>query len=538
MRWVERAFNEWRQGWVGYAVAFGSVAVVNLIIWLVLGRTRLSNVSMLYLVAVLLTAVGWGRGPAVAAALAAFVTFDFLFTVPYYTLRVSDPDEWLALLLFLITAMITGQLAAALRGRAREAGQREREAVILYDLSRLLGEPELDQALDAVAERVRLELQLAAVAIEVPVGSDHAVKMALAGKTELLQSLEPLRWAHVLGEGAPPSASTRGSTGRWIRLVPPRVPGGQRRIASDRMYMVPIKAGGERVGTILLVRESQGRHFDRADDRLLSVAAAQIGLALERARLRQEATESELLRRTDELKTALLRAVSHDLRTPLASIMASAGSLRQEDVEWSRSERREFAETIEHEAERLNRIIGNLLDLSRMETGSLQPKKGWYDVASLVDDVVGRLRTTCAEHVVKVEVEPDLPPVPLDYIEIDQVLSNLLENAVKYTPPGTQIEVGAHRQDGEVVIEVADNGPGIPRASLPRLFDPFYRAEQRGQQVAGTGLGLAVARGIIEAHGGRIWAENRRAGGARFTFALPLMDGVTEMPRPETAGLP
>jgi two-component system sensor histidine kinase KdpD len=238
-------------------------------------------------------------------------------------------------------------------------------------------------------------------------------------------------------------------------------------------------------------------------------------------RLREEATQAEILRRTDELKTALLNAVSHDLRTPLASIIASAGSLLQDDVSWSEEERREFAKAIVDESQRLNRLVGNLLDLSRIEAGSLRPDKGWYDIGALVDDVLGHLRPVLSRHNVTTDIAQGLPPIHMDYVEIDEVLSNLLENAVKYTQPGAEIRVSAIARDGVLHVEVADNGPGIPHEALPRLFDPFFRAASPGA-ARGTGLGLAVARGIVEAHGGRISAENRREGGARFVFTLPL----------------
>jgi len=221
------------------------------------------------------------------------------------------------------------------------------------------------------------------------------------------------------------------------------------------------------------------------------------------------------------LKTALLNAVSHDLRTPLASIIASAGSLRQADVQWTDAERETFAADIEEQATRLSRIVTNLLDLSRMESGTLRPDRGWYDVGALVDDVVGRLRPLASAHRVRVSMPDDLPPVPLDYIEIDQVLSNLVENAVRHTPAGTEIEIDAHVEDGSVVIEVGDNGPGIPAEALARIFDPFVRLSVPDSR-SGLGLGLAVARGLVEAHGGHLGAQRRPGGGVTFRFTLPL----------------
>ena len=288
------------------------------------------------------------------------------------------------------------------------------------------------------------------------------------------------------------------------------------------MHQVPVRSAGRRPGTLFLVRRPDCPSFGPSDDRLLSAVALQVGIALERARLRREATEAEILRRTDELKTELLHAVSHNLRTPLAAIITAAGSLLQEDVPWTAQDRGQFARDIEQEALRLNRIVGNLLDLSRLEAGGLRPEKGWYDLGALIDDVLGRLRPATARHLVTKDVPDNLPPVPLDYVEIDQVLSNLVENGTKYTPPGSEIYVAARCVDGEARVEVADRGPGIPTSALARLFEPFHRGDGTAVRPRGTGLGLAVAKGLVEAHGGRIWAENRTDGGARFVFTLPL----------------
>lgn len=360
---------------VSYAATLGAVAIVTAVIGAIESRGHIATISMLYLLVVLASAILAGRRAAIAASVASFLAFNWFFVPPLHTFQVGDPAEWFALVLFLATAAITGQLAAQLRDRAREAAARERETVQLYE---------------------------------------------------------------------------------------------------------------------------------------------------ERERLRQASTDAEVLRRADELKTALLGAVSHDLRTPLASIIASVGSLRQGDVEWTQPERDGFLSDIDTEARRLARIVANLLDLSRMESGTLRPERGWYDIAALVDDVLGRLRPLTATHRVHVAIPDDLPPVPLDYVEIDQVLSNLIENAVRHTPQGTNVWISAERDGESISVSVADDGPGIDPEARERLFDPFVRGGDRRGAQRGAGLGLAIARGLVAAHHGTIAASARSGGGTLVRFTLPM----------------
>lgn len=528
--------ENWRAGarrsWLlGYAAALAAVTVVSLFIGIVIGRINLANASMLYLFAVLATAVIFGRGPAVFAAAAAFLTFDWFFVQPLHQFTVSDPEEWISLLLFMLTATITGQLAAGQRERRREAEEREREAVVLYDVVRLMSESNLEDALAAVAERLRNELQVPALAVEfwrptgelVRVGSGDA-----NGIDEIYRSATP---AHVLHTGRPPSSDGHATPGRWVRIVPTLRPHSESKSAS-KIGVVPIKVGDRRLGALVLLDPSQ--QFDTTDNRLVSAAATQIGLAVDRDRLRKESTEAEILRRTDQLRAALLNAVSHDLRTPLAAIMASAGSLRQQDVVWTEEERQSFAQAIEEEAEHLNRLVANLLDLSRIEGGSLQPDKRWHDVGALVEDVIDRLRPVTARHQVQVLVADDLPPLWLDAVEIGEALYNLVENAAKYSPQGTPIAVEVRHNRGAHMVEVSvsDRGRGIPPAALPHLFDPFYRAIDGSgtPRPGGLGLGLAVVKGLVEAHSGRVRVENRVGGGARFVITLPVGEQPADAP--------
>jgi two-component system sensor histidine kinase KdpD len=521
--------------WSGYAAALAITALTTAPIALVRAAADVPNASMLYLLAVLASAALFGSRPAIVSAVAAFLAFNLFFVHPEFTFTVADEDQWVALGLLLLTGIVTGQLAAGLRERARETERREREATVLYDVVRLMSEQDLERALTAVAERLRTELGLAAVLMAF--GKDSPVRaQADVGDSEAIALAQAVAAVpeRILGAGQAPTATERGKPGRWIKVVPPsgHLPPGARP-RSDRVRSVGIGLKGQRIGAIVLVRQPGAPAFSASDDRLLSAVANQLALTLERLRLQREATEAEILRKTDELRTALLHAVSHDLRTPLSSIIASAGSLLQTDVQWSEEERREFARAIEQDAERLNRLVGNLLDLSRIEAGSIRPEKAWHDLGSLIDEVAGRLSVANGEGVA-VEVAAGLPPVCFDYVEIDQVLTNLIENAAKHTSRATEIMVTARAEDGEAVVEVIDRGAGIPPETIPRLFEPFYRG--RGADgTLGSGLGLAIARGLVEAHGGRILAENRPGGGARFAFTLPLGEPpFLPVKRPET----
>lgn len=495
----------------GYGVALAAVALITLVIGVIESGAHVPNISMLYLMAVLAAATLLGRGPAIVASVSSFLAFNWFFVDPIHTLRVADPNEWVALVLFLVTAVVTSQLAAAQRDRAREAADRARDATLMFEVARVLGEPDIDAALAAVTERLREGLGVAGAVVELEEAG--ARRRTSAGDVSALGGAD----IGSLAAWIPSSRSATASTARWIRVISPN--SANALLRDERVHAVPLQAIGRRIGTLAIVRSAPRPRS--ADDRILTAVATQLAGAIERSRLRQRATDAEVLRRADELKNALLGAVSHDLRTPLASIVASAGSLRQTDVRWTETERESFLNDIEHEARRLSRIVSNLLDLSRMESGTLHPDRGWYDLAALIDDVVGRLRPVTKDHRVEVRVPEDLPPISLDYVEIDQVLSNLIENAARHTRPGALISVSASIDGGEAVVEVSDDGPGVPTEALDHVFEPFFRGRSGGAP-RGTGLGLAVARGLVEAHGGHISVRNQTGGGAVFRFTLPL----------------
>jgi two-component system sensor histidine kinase KdpD len=491
------------------AIATAIVAVLPPALWLTSG-------VLVYLVAVVAVSVVVGRAPGILASILSFVAFDYFFVEPRFSLTISNPNEWVALLAFLVVSVVTSQLAAGQRERMLDAEAREREARMLHDLTDLLAGESFADALSAVSERLRRELEAEALTIAIEVGGVGGGR-AEAGTAEGRAALRAVPGAmDVLGQGRPASAFDTSEPGRWMRVLPAYRPVGG---APRNIAQAPIRRGNEVLGYVRAKwRSSAGIGTRQA--RLLDTAAGQLTVATERERLRARAMESEVLRRTSELKSALLDAVSHDLRTPLSSIIGAAGSMLQADVDWGREERREFLETIEQEAERLNRIVGNLLDLTRIQGGTLVPALDWHDPALVMREALHRLQPITRDHLLRISVPNDLPPVFIDPVEIDQVVANLVENAVKYTPPGAEIAVSAAVADGELRVSVADQGPGVSSEALPRLFEPFYRAPATSA-IRGSGLGLAVARGLVDAHGGRIWAENENGRGARFTFVIP-----------------
>jgi two-component system sensor histidine kinase KdpD len=291
---------------------------------------------------------------------------------------------------------------------------------------------------------------------------------------------------------------------------------------------VPIATAQRVIGVLEVTGSMGGGRFAAEEEEVLASFANQAALALERTRLADEEARAAVLARSDDLKSALLAAVSHDLRTPLAAIKASVTSLLDPGVAWDEETRIEFLHAIDEETDRLTRLVSNLLDLSRVEGGALRPQKEWYDVAELVGDVAARLAGMAAGHHLRADIPIELPLVRFDYVEIAQVLTNLVENAVKYTPPGATIAISARAADGVVELAVSDTGPGIPAADATRVFERFHRGERTGR-VSGLGIGLTISKGLVEAHGGRIWIEPGAGTGTTVRFSLPV-DAVAGTP--------
>jgi two-component system sensor histidine kinase KdpD len=542
-----RAEQHWKRYIVDAFLAGISPFLVTMCIYVFRLYPKIPNISLLYIVLVLVLASTRGLYAAIVASVVAFLSFDYYQVQPLYTFTVGSFEEWLALFVFLVASIITGQLASALRQRAEEAMQREQETRTLYELvNATTSEENLERQLSIVTQAIVKVFASAGVhccAILMPDDTGDLVLWAntcKSGKPLPLTTDEEATALSAMGQGkmvdlyydAVMPQSDRDWSHRIRRVLMAE------RAGAFYVRMIPLMVGQRSVGVVRLLVEKHVQQLviDRSQETerngFHSQAAFfwtfldQAAAIIERARLHRESLQVELLQRTDALRSALLSSVSHDLRTPLASIKAAASSLLQEDIQWDEEARNSFLQAIEGEADRLNRLVGNLLDMSRIEGGAVKPEKEWYPIDELIHDVLGHMHLFLQGREIRVTIPDDLPPVELDYLQMDQVLTNLLENAVRYTPATSPIEVAAERVDDQIMVSIGDYGPGIPVEDVERIFDKFYRVlntRQEGKSVMGSGLGLAVCRGLVEAHGGRIWAENREGEkGAIFHFTLPL----------------
>jgi two-component system sensor histidine kinase KdpD len=464
-------------------------------------RSRLNptDVAMVLLLADVFVASRYHQGPALLAALLSIVIFDFAFVPPYYTLDASDSAYFLTFGVMLVVALVMSRLTARVREQADAARERELRAAALYELSHELGDVESAAAVLPVLAR---HLERAAGTAPLLLQADDTGRINTWPAHPIFQNLEvrvAAEWVLTAGEVA--GRGTQHCAEAEAMLLPLRTPS---RILG--VAVVPLRAPDD-------VPTAAARETLRA-------LAEESSRALERTLLAERHEQGRVEIEAERLRTALLSSLSHDLRSPLGSIEGAASLLHGEDVLASEV-RKDLAAAILHESRRMTRLVANLLDMIRVETGTLAVKKAWQPLEEALGVALIRLDERLKSHHVKVALPEDLPLVPIDELLIEQVFINLLENASKYAESGTAIAISAWAEPDAVVVEVADQGPGIPATELEAVFHKFYRMarEERG---SGSGLGLTICRGIIGAHGGRIWAEPNPGGGVSFRFTLPL----------------
>jgi len=488
--------------WPGYAVSIASVILCTLLGHFMTPAFELVNVAMVYLLAVVLVAFRSGRGPAITASVLGVLAFDFFFVPPLLSFAVSDVQYLVTFAIMLAVALITSGLAASVRLQANVAGHRERRTSLLYAMTRELAATRGEQNMARAAVRHVSEVFDSQVAVLLPDGAGRVRRPRGEGISGSLHGadLGVAQWVQDHGEPAGLGTNT--------------LPGTQ------ALYL-PLKGAQSTLGVLAVLPANARRVLLPEQFHLLETFAAQVAIGLERSRLAEQAQSARVSAETEGLRNALLASISHDLRTPLAVISGASSSLAERGERMDAGERRSLARSIYEQSQQMGQLVANVLEMTRLEAGTIALNRDWHAFGEIAGAVLARMREPLAQHRLEVAVPADLPLVRVDATLVEQVLANLLENAAKYTPPGTTVTLRAERDPGELRISLEDTGPGLPPGDPDQLFAKFQRGTAESA-ITGVGLGLAICRAIVRLHGGQIWAERRLPSGAAFRFTLPL----------------
>jgi two-component system sensor histidine kinase KdpD len=540
MKPARKQNGQTKKDFTGLLLGVGLLAVTTLLLKIFQFEQYLYNVALIFIIIVLLIASQYGLWPGLAVSILGFLCLNYFFIPPYYTFYIDSGAGVVAVLGFLIAAIITSQIAARARRKTEEAQLSQQETAALNQLNMaVLSTAKAESMLKQVVEQVNQHLEASATLLYLSRPDNPGLLEVQASHFEKPEVPTEEFFRHEIVQ-----LTFQKKDATYVKLD-----------NQGRIAYLPLVAGEEDLGVLaILLKDSievssikVGEVFRMEEQRWLQILANQTALAVDHARLIEETALITSLKEADRLKSVLLASVSHELRTPLTSIKTAIAGLKDESIELEPEEQREYLEVIDQEADRLTRLISNLLDLSRIEAGTLKPQKGLYSLPEIIGKTLERLARTeiLTDHFVQTRFEEDLPLVPVDYLQIDQVMTNLIENAAKYSTPGKPINLkvsqapkplttSGRRQspkkiEGEVrptgiLVEVIDEGIGVPETELERIFDKFYRVEQSGlsYNVSGSGMGLAICKGIIEAHAGLIWARRRIYGGTIIAFWLPL----------------
>ena len=486
-----------------YAVALVAVAAALGVSEVIEPWFGIENVDLVFLTAVVGIAVRYGLWPSLFASVVASLCYNFFFMPPIYTFTIADPTNVAAFFFFIVIAIIVSNVAARVRTQAIVAMGRARATESLYAFSRkLAGVGALDDVLWATAYQTALMLKVRVVLL-LPENGSIAVRAGYPPEDILDNAdLAAAKWAW----------GNNRIAGRGSDTLP----------GAKRLFL-PMRTGRGAIGVVGIDRDKPGPLLTPDERRLLDALIDQSALAIERVNLVVDMDRVKRTVETDRLRSALLTSISHDLRTPLAAVLGSASTLRDIAGKLSEVEKADLLATIIDESERLNRFIANLLDMTKLESGAIVPNMSAHDLAEIVGSALRRANKILARHHVELELAKELPMIELDAVLFEQVLFNILDNATKYAPAGTAIRIRSWRDMDTVCLEILDEGEGIPSADLERIFDKFYRVQKRDQVLAGTGLGLGISRGFVEAMNGTITAANRTdRTGAAFTIRLPV----------------
>ena len=462
-----------------------------------------SSITLVFLTAVLASAVTYGLWPSLLACLVSVLTYNFFFLPPLYSFTIADPENVVALFFFGLVAVIASNLAARMRNQAVAARQRARTTEDLYLFARkLAGAINLDDLLWATVYQIAFMLKVRVVVL-LPEEGTLTVRAGYPPEDMLDEAdIAAAKWSWEHNRPAGRSADT--------------LPGAKR-------LFLPMRTARGAIGVIGLDNDRPGPLLTPDQRRLFDALSDQAALAIERVNLVADVELARITVETERLRSALLTSISHDLRTPLASVLGAATSLKSYRDVLDDASQEGLIRTIQEEAERLNRFIANLLDMTRLESGAIEPHVEMVDLGDIVGSALGRAAKVLGDHKVAVDLDADLPLLKVDPVLLEQVLFNLLDNAAKYTPAGTEVRIEGRRENEMVRVEIMDEGKGIPAEDTERIFDKFYRIQAADRKRAGTGLGLAICRGFVEAMGGKITAGNRSdRQGAVFTIRLRL----------------
>ncbi len=459
------------------------------------------DIAMLYLLSVVITSIRASKWPSLFAAILSIAAFDFFFVPPYYSFTVSNVRFFLTFAVMFLVSLVISRLTIRVRQQAESARLRERRTAALYKLSRDLVRERGTVRLSEISIKHISEVFDSQVTILIPNDQNHLVP-AISGTSSFTPDQQEISVAQWVFEHRQPAGV------------------GTDTLPGAKALYLPLVASSGAIGVIGILPKNTGDGFEPEQFHYLEAFANQTAIGIERSFLGEAAQRALLKAETESLRNTLLSSISHDLRTPLSAITGAATTLLQKDIAFDRNTRAELLQTIQEEAEHLNRIIKNVLDMTRLESGAINLNKEWQPLEEIVGAVLNRLGERLNDHPVTVNLQGNLPLIPFDSLLLEQVFMNLFDNAIKYSPPGTPLELSASESFYTVTVELADRGQGIPPGEEEHIFDKFVRGRSTS---GGVGLGLAICRTIINAHGGKIWAENREGGGAVFRFTLPAV---------------
>ena len=505
--------SAWTPGaFVPYVKTFLTVVFITVLGKILTPYFDLINIAILYLLPVLVSAVRWGRGPSFFSAGLGVLVFDFFFVPPVFSLTVHDIRHVFVFVMFLLVAIVTGTMATKLRNELDKTKEREQRTLALYALSqKIAAESDLQRVLRTVVEGVAETVKGEVIMLVHNPDAEALLELAAYPSYNALADDKERAVAH------------------WVLEHGQKAGRGTETLSAAQWLFFPVKAEDRTLAVLAIKTGPDGKILVSEQLQLIEAFSNLAAVAIIRVNLAQEVEQTKWLAESEKLHTALLNSISHDLRTPLSTITGAVTSLLSKETVYDEGTIRTLLDTINEGAQRLNRFVGNLLDMVRLESGILKLKAQLCDIEDIVGVALREMKDILQPHSLQVKIPPDLPLVTAYFGLIEHVVINLLENAVKYSPEEGIISISASAANDTVSVTIADDGPTIPRYERERVFDKFYRLHST-KHTSGTGLGLSICKGIIEAHGGKIWVDSPHKPGNQFVFSLPVSEQPSRLP--------